>query len=462
MTNIVVKIRDGVATAELTGILTNGMVGVPVFFDLGPEWEDLTVIAVIRGNDLTFDRPLLGTRQTTVPFEVLEKVGEHIYIGAEGCSASGDLVIQSNMAEVEEPVRQGADPSGDIAMDPTQPFWAELMEEVENLQEMTREHEGDPDAHRAMQQRIGTLETSKLNVSDIADDLDTKDPARALSANMGNVLKEKIANDLLTAQKNLEAEIKQRVKTVNGISPDANGNVVVQGGSGDGFSPVANVTQTDSGAVITVTDKSGTSTATVFNGKTPEKGVDYFTEAEKLALAEQAAGMVDVSGGNGGGADGVEVLLDFTTTENVTEFHVPIPNAEIAKKLNDALEIRLYLSVPRDASDTTITTTGKAQIGINRGWNVLMYNASVIPAPSTTWVGRGDLFVQYTKATMEGVVDGVAAAISQYSLRFQNQGPAGGVSYWENAFWAEAGKYFFVIGTQTMAAGTRLIVGVRK
>lgn len=150
MTNIVVTIRDGEATAELTGILTNGMVGVPIFFDLGPEWEDLTVIAVIRGNDLTFDRPLLGTRQTTVPFEVLEKVGEHIYIGAEGCSASGDLVIQSNMAEVEEPVRQGADPSGDIAMDPTQPFWAELMEEVENLQEMTREHEGDPDAHRAM------------------------------------------------------------------------------------------------------------------------------------------------------------------------------------------------------------------------------------------------------------------------------------------------------------------------
>ena len=48
MTNIVVKIRDGVATAELTGILTNCMVGVPVFFDLGPEWEDLTVIAVIR------------------------------------------------------------------------------------------------------------------------------------------------------------------------------------------------------------------------------------------------------------------------------------------------------------------------------------------------------------------------------------------------------------------------------
>ena len=80
------------------------------------------------------------------------------------------------------------------------------------------------------------------------------------------------------------------VKTVNGIAPDENGNVEVQGGSGgggggaDGFSPVANVTQTASGAVISITDKSGTTTATIANGKdgkdgqdgyTPQKGIDY-------------------------------------------------------------------------------------------------------------------------------------------------------------------------------------------
>ena len=82
------------------------------------------------------------------------------------------------------------------------------------------------------------------------------------------------------------------VKTVNGAKPDENGNVVVEipegggGGSGepgaDGFSPIANVTQTASGAVISITDKSGTTTASVLNGTngkdgyTPVKGVDYF------------------------------------------------------------------------------------------------------------------------------------------------------------------------------------------
>ena len=52
----------------------------------------------------------------------------------------------------------------------------------------------------------------------------------------------------------------------------------------DGFSPVANVKQTASGAVITITDKQGTTTATVSNGKdgvTPVKGVDYYTDTEK-------------------------------------------------------------------------------------------------------------------------------------------------------------------------------------
>lgn len=56
------------------------------------------------------------------------------------------------------------------------------------------------------------------------------------------------------------------------------------GGGGSGFSPVADVKETVDGAVITITDASGTTTAIVRNGKdgkTPEKSVDYFTEEDK-------------------------------------------------------------------------------------------------------------------------------------------------------------------------------------
>lgn len=61
-------------------------------------------------------------------------------------------------------------------------------------------------------------------------------------------------------------------------------------GGGDDFSPIARVQQTDAGAVITITDKTGTTSATVTNGKagyTPVKGVDYFTAADKAEMVEE-------------------------------------------------------------------------------------------------------------------------------------------------------------------------------
>ena len=72
------------------------------------------------------------------------------------------------------------------------------------------------------------------------------------------------------------------VKTVNGVEPDENGNVEItipdSGGNvengEDGFSPIATVTQTDSGAVISITDKTGTTTATITNGKDGKDGAD--------------------------------------------------------------------------------------------------------------------------------------------------------------------------------------------
>lgn len=57
----------------------------------------------------------------------------------------------------------------------------------------------------------------------------------------------------------------------------------IAAGGIDGFSPIAKVTQTAEGATIEITDKNGTTTATVTNGK------DYvLTEADK----EEIAGMV--------------------------------------------------------------------------------------------------------------------------------------------------------------------------
>lgn len=71
------------------------------------------------------------------------------------------------------------------------------------------------------------------------------------------------------------------VQSVNGVKPDKNGNVEVSGGNvEDGFSPIAKVEQTVTGAVISITDKTGTTTATITNGKDGEDGKSAYEYAQ--------------------------------------------------------------------------------------------------------------------------------------------------------------------------------------
>ena len=74
----------------------------------------------------------------------------------------------------------------------------------------------------------------------------------------------------------------------------------------DGISPQASVQQTDTGVIITITDKSGTTTAECKNGKdgapgepgkTPEKGVDYWTEADKQEIVAATVAALPVYNG---------------------------------------------------------------------------------------------------------------------------------------------------------------------
>lgn len=82
------------------------------------------------------------------------------------------------------------------------------------------------------------------------------------------------------------------LRSVQGVTP-ADGEdymLFAQGTPGEtGYSPTASVKETDSGAEITITDKSGTTTATVSNGKpgdTPVRGTDYWTEADKVEIVQ--------------------------------------------------------------------------------------------------------------------------------------------------------------------------------
>lgn len=101
------------------------------------------------------------------------------------------------------------------------------------------------------------------------------------------------------------------VKTVNHVEPDESGNVQLDisggGGSGtageDGYSPTAVVTQTDDGAVITITDKSGTTTATVTNGKDGAQGPKGDTGATGAQGPKGDTGATGAQGSKGDKGD---------------------------------------------------------------------------------------------------------------------------------------------------------------
>lgn len=82
-------------------------------------------------------------------------------------------------------------------------------------------------------------------------------------------------------------DVLKPVKTVNGVAPDANGNVIVAVSEGDGSSYPSDISISDieGGYRLTISDKNGTKTIDVLHGSdgrdgedgyTPQKNVDYF------------------------------------------------------------------------------------------------------------------------------------------------------------------------------------------
>ena len=107
------------------------------------------------------------------------------------------------------------------------------------------------------------------------------------------------------------------VKSVNGVAPDDNGNVEIPAGSGDagvGIKSVARTTTStadDGNNVITVTLTDGTKStfkvqngskgstgATGADGKTPVKGTDYWTEADKAEMVSDVIAALPVYDGS--------------------------------------------------------------------------------------------------------------------------------------------------------------------
>ena len=116
--------------------LTSGMVGQTIHFEYSHDFDGLAVTAVFTDGKNTVDVVNPGN-ECVIPHEVLTTVGAMVKVGIYA-TRGNELVIPTIYAHIGV-VLKGADPSGDVSIDPTLPVWAQVQEAIGNLNDLTTE-----------------------------------------------------------------------------------------------------------------------------------------------------------------------------------------------------------------------------------------------------------------------------------------------------------------------------------
>lgn len=133
MTSIKLIVSGASARAEVDGLLTSGMVGIPVTISYDSAWDGLKKTLVCRGGSIA--RTILNVDgMATVPHECMI-ANATLQIGVEGRNADGTLVIPTVLARCGL-ICSGANADADPSTDPTLPVWAQIQSMIGNLDEL--------------------------------------------------------------------------------------------------------------------------------------------------------------------------------------------------------------------------------------------------------------------------------------------------------------------------------------
>ena len=137
MTSIILTVTGAQAQASVSGTLTSGMVGIPVTINYDDSWEGVTknlVCRCCRGADSAEHRTILNVGNTAVVAHEVMKAGMILYLGVEGCSADGKLVIPTTWAMCGI-IEKGANTGEDLSANPMLPVWGQLQTEIEKIKQ---------------------------------------------------------------------------------------------------------------------------------------------------------------------------------------------------------------------------------------------------------------------------------------------------------------------------------------
>lgn len=131
MDGIKIEVTGNIArVTERPARITAGTVGLPVEFTFDSQWEGLDKAAVFQAGPVCIivERADAGV---VVPWEVLEKPGAWLSIGAYGVNKDGSVAIPTIWANVCG-ISPSAHPNGDPATDPTLPIYQKMMNDYGN------------------------------------------------------------------------------------------------------------------------------------------------------------------------------------------------------------------------------------------------------------------------------------------------------------------------------------------
>lgn len=134
-----IKINVSRTCAEATQRerLTSGMQGVELSFSFSADWDDLVKTAVFEGSGQSVDVLITGA-SCEIPPEALKKYGGMLRVGIYGVSADGTTVIPTMYADLGI-IRRGADPQKDPTTNSSLPVWAQLQAQIGDLSNLTTE-----------------------------------------------------------------------------------------------------------------------------------------------------------------------------------------------------------------------------------------------------------------------------------------------------------------------------------
>lgn len=140
MTSIQLTLTGAQATAQVEGLLTAGMVGIPVSITCDESWDGLVKTLVCKSD--TQVRRIYHVESTaTVAPEVLVTdpfVRSALYLGVEGRDPEGNLVLPSTFAYCGV-IRPGAQGDCPDSVPPESPVWASILGQMGSLEALQTE-----------------------------------------------------------------------------------------------------------------------------------------------------------------------------------------------------------------------------------------------------------------------------------------------------------------------------------